>query len=481
MNIQPKHLLIALLTITLVLLSNKMYSQVSSPKSVAFNPIATNKKQIVQSQTINIDPSQNYQPPMGMSADDVIRQANYQMMQHMGFSPPVIPPSDPIERHKFIIEGYKKSMESKGARQRAMVQEILNEDMPTIEQLETAERLKLTAHYRKAFSEIQKMQQDSVPFSLKRAVYLIENAYFDNTLPYSDYAKNIKIKTDGLKVLMKREKILPSNNLGKNYLIQKLYSEKVVEYKDGKVSRVHKPYQYDFEDYTGESDWTKMFVSKLLATGTGQCHSLPLLYLILAEETNTKAWLSLAPEHSFIVFSDNAKKTFYNYETTNGNSVSYDWMMESGYINTQAIQNHIYLDTLSKDGLIATLLADLVMGYTAKFGYDTFIETVSDEIIRIKPSSLQGQMLRADIMTLIAKAETKRNGNPPLEQFQLYPNLYKAYTQLMKQYDLIDNLGYVKMPKEKYEWWLSSLNDAKHTQEKQALKTKIKNDVKTTN
>ena len=280
---------------------------------------------------------------------------------------------------------------------------------------------------------------------------------------------------------MKNEKISENNNLGKNYAIQKLFSEKITEYKDNKLYKTYNPFGYDFEDYTGLEDWSKMFVSKLLSTGKGQCHSLPLLYLILAEEINASAWLSLAPEHSFIQFSDNRKSLFYNFETTNGNSVSTDWIMESGYINTQAIKNGIYLDTLGKRELMSTLLADLVMGYTTKFGYDEFVFTMVDSLLATNPKSIQGQIFKADLLALKTNQALQKVGNPPIEKIKEYSEANVYYTDLMKQYEIIKNLGYMQMPSEMYNEWLLSLNSEKNKQEKQKLQTSIISNVKKNN
>ncbi len=57
----------------------------------------------------------------------------------------------------------------------------------------------------------------------------------------------------------------------------------------------HLPYTYDFDDMFGDRDWTSMFVTKLLATKQGNCHSLPYLYKILADELGIKSHLALAP------------------------------------------------------------------------------------------------------------------------------------------------------------------------------------------
>src|SRR5690606_22632601 len=87
------------------------------------------------------------------------------------------------------------------------------------------------------------------------------------------------------------------SNLAKNFMLFQFFSD-TLEIKSRDLK--HLPLEYDFEDYMGINDWSKMFVSKLLETGKGQCNSLPRLYLILAEEIGAEAFLSLSPNHSYI-------------------------------------------------------------------------------------------------------------------------------------------------------------------------------------
>lgn len=65
--------------------------------------------------------------------------------------------------------------------------------------------------------------------------------------------------------------------------------------------------KYDFEDFYARGDLSKYMVSKLLAQNTGQCHSLPLLYLILAEELGVKAHLCFSPNHSILNYQTKVK------------------------------------------------------------------------------------------------------------------------------------------------------------------------------
>lgn len=443
-------------------------SQVTTPRQIAFKALNADGSVSNAPQRINTPPPHSYHPPVGMTADDIIRQNNENALRRHGIVQPPSP-NRPMEVQKSTAQ---KQLEE--------IKKILNEDLPAVHSIDI-QRTTLTKHYRDAFAKLLDMQTGKEPFSLKEAVFLIENAWHGDTLDFNSYAQKIKIKVDAIKMLMKEEGISETNNLGKNYIIQKLFSERIVEYKNNVAYRVHKPFTYDFDDFFGNTDWSKMFVSKLLETEKGQCHSLPLLYLILAEETNTPAWLSLAPEHSFIIFSDNTGRVRYNYETTNGNVVSDNWIMESGYISSAAIQNRIYLDTLDRDKLISTLIADLVMGYTGKFGYDNFVVTMVDKLLALSPKSLQGHMFKADILMLQTDLALKKAGNPPLEQITKYPEAHTSYMTLLRQYDFIDRLGYMQMPKGIYEQWLSSLETERYRQEKQRLKTQIISHAKSGN
>ncbi|PHR46497.1 MAG: hypothetical protein COA32_10150 [Fluviicola sp.] len=464
--------------------SHFSYTQVSNPNSVSFtkHSLINIDTQKSNQHSPQHNGSQNYnrQPngSMGGNATDLRRQMQKQTKQRMGYKPPPVPPSDPALRHQFIVQQAQLQKQNKQQQQIAAIKALLNEDLPSI-RTQDDYLFKITKHYRQAFDKLMKMKEDKTSFSLKESVFIVENAYANNTLDYERYNKQIAIKVNVLNMLMKKEGITTTNNLGKNYVIQKLFSERIVEFKDTVVWRVHQPYQYAFDDFLGEEDWSNMFVTKLLHTGKGQCHSMPLLYLILAEEINAKAWLSLAPEHSFVIFSDG--RTFLNFETTNGYPVTENWMMESGYINSMAIKNKIYLDTLGQNALISTLLADLAMGYIDKFGYDDFVVTMTDQLLQMYPKSIQGQILKADLLAIETKRRLQKAGDPPIEEINKYPEANQAYNALLEQYNFIDMLGYKYMPKEVYASWLASLDDEKHQQEKKKLKTAIIRNAKASN
>lgn len=418
-------------------------------------------------------PSPNYTTyPNGNNGHTVRQQVNQQSIKMMGINSPVAPPSEPALRHQFIIGQYNQDRKQQ---QIQYVQAILSEDLrPMVSSNQAPYHAKAKPYY-DAFDLISSMvKKDS--FLLTRAVFLVENAWYDGELSYVAYQKKIKEHADWARLIMRQERLTPNNNLNINYAIQKLYSGKINKYGNGgEVIQSHKPFRYDFKDYRGDTNWTQMFVNKLLYKGTGQCHSMPLLYLLLAEHLGGEAFLSLAPEHSYIKFRDDLGNWF-NFEATNGNLVSDDWLMSSGFVNAAAVKSRIFMDTLGVKELAAQILVDLVQGYRQKFGYDDFLWKAVGRILEICPNSIQAMMLKADMLLLFTKQELRKAKNPPIKDIVRYPKANEYYTALMSQYDAIDNLGYVAMPEELYQAWLRSLaNEKRKVENEQIANTLLKN------
>ena len=179
-------------------------------------------------------------------------------------------------------------------------------------------------HYNTAYNEISDMLSGKKELSLKRTVFVIENAYHQNKLNYDRYSKQIDELVSVCKQILRKENLKTDNYIACHYAIQKLFSESFTYKNTAGKTISFKPFGYDFDDYMGNEDFTKMFVTKLLETKTGQCHSLPLLYLIVAEELNVNAYLGLAPNHSYVKFGNQYQS--YNFETTNGTFVTDQWL-----------------------------------------------------------------------------------------------------------------------------------------------------------
>ena len=88
---------------------------------------------------------------------------------------------------------------------------------------------------------------------------------------------------------------------------------------------------------------------------------MPAIYLILAEALGVKAYLSTAPEHSFIKYPDK-NGNIVNYEPTSNWKISDKWYVDNMAISAQAVRNHIYLDTFNKRQIIADQMLSLAIG-----------------------------------------------------------------------------------------------------------------------
>jgi hypothetical protein len=326
----------------------------------------------------------------------------------------------------------------------------------------------------------QFLQLDPDHFSICKAVYLSESAYYDhsNRPAWTQFEASIEQGARLVRQILKRERLSDKNGTAVNYAIQKLYAQNN-EYYDSatQIQHIVPKLRYDFEDYMGDRDWTKMFVMKLLHTGTGQCHSMPLAYLCLAEQLHAKAYLSLAPNHSFVQYFD-SKGQRYNFEATNGNLVTQIWLMQSTYINATALKNGTYLDTLSSRKLYAQCLGDLLSSYLMKTRrYDDFSEQIIRKILEVDPQNMIALMETANRDHAVFQQTLAASGNPRPEEYSKFPTLYAAYLKLRASEQRIAATGFQEMPKEAYQQWLKSLELEKRQEENRREQERMKQEI----
>lgn len=331
-------------------------------------------------------------------------------------------------------------------------------------------------HYRAAFDKLVDMGENN--FSIKKATHIIENAYFEDSYDYTEFDKTIRQTGDFLRTKMQELNYDSSNNLAKNFLLFQFFSD-TLAIQSSKVK--HLPLTYDFEDYMGKDDWTKMFVKKLLETGKGQCNSLPQLYLILAEEIGAEASLSLSPNHSYIKFQDNAKRKWYNVELTNGMLTTDAFVLQSGYIKAEALQNKIYMHPLSRQQLYAHQFVQLALGYIRKHGYDELVNDIIGKALEVYPNHVNAQLIKSNYDTFKLQYALSQLGigRHNFERIKHYPFAMELYENVDQQYKNVDALGYEVMPEEDYQKWLHSVKEEQNKQENTELQSTIKTNLST--
>lgn len=314
----------------------------------------------------------------------------------------------------------------------------------------------------------QYLQLNPDSFSIAQAIYLTETAWDDDLPTWQQFEDSIKKYANLVKQLLQREGLNAKNNTAINYGVQKLYQQDNAYYDpaDKKLHTVPK-LEYDFNDPMGDGDWSNMFVTKLLKSGKGQCHNLPLNYLCIVQKMGGKAYLVLAPNHSYIQYFDE-KGARYSFETTNGYFIRHNWMMQSTGVSAVALKHGTYLDTLSSRRLYAHCLGDMLLGYVQKIGYDRLADQMVRTILQIDESNLTALTVLQWYTQEKLKEAIHKEGNPPASQMTHYPVIHALYKELMNLHAKMDNIGILTMPLEVYRQWLRSMNnDSQKEQDRQ--------------
>ncbi len=432
----------------LLIMGLNSYAQPASPKFQTFQPLSPRF-------------SQQMQPPIHNQGNSVIQndplaEQNLKLMQQGGMTVP----GPTTARQNKITEA----------------QQFIRED----EAIEKADRrISLPKLFQNNFQQFLQLNPDN--FSIIQAVYLSESAYYDNATlpPYSQFETAIGKRAELARQILNKEGLSEKDDIAVNYAIQKLYSQENQYYDStSRNNYLVKRLGYDFDDYMGDKDWTKMFVTKLLHTGTGQCRSMPLVYLCIAEKLHAKAYLSMAPNHSFIQFFDKDGKR-YNFEATNGNLVTQVWLMQSTYINATALKNKTYLDTLSSRKLYAQCLGDFLLSYLVKTRhYDDFSEQITKKILEIDPTNITALMEQANRSYTIFQNMLRTTGNPPQDKYSNYPELYSAYQNLQDTKQKVKQTGFQEMPQDAYQRWLQSLEMEKQKEQNKMEQDRMQQEIK---
>jgi len=309
------------------------------------------------------------------------------------------------------------------------------------------------SYFREAYSKISGMlEKDSL--DLGRTIFLVENAYYGNTYNYQDYRNAIQESVKQCRLKIEDEKLNPNDNLTKNMMIFRYISDTLV-WRDmvTKKNYYHYPVKYDYDDYDSKDSYDSHFVTKLMRSGKGQCFSMPLYYLVLAEEMGAEAYFSLSPKHSFVKIQHEGK--WYNLELTCNAVLSDAHYMNSGYIKAEAIQNRLFLEPMDKRNTIASMLLQLARGYYDKYGYDDFYMECVNTAKQYLTNEVDAQILQSAYQTRLTLILAKLLNAPNPEKLkEVSPEAYVHYELMLSQYNQIDATGYQDIPEEIYARWL---------------------------
>ena len=321
-----------------------------------------------------------------------------------------------------------------------------------------------TRYYQQAYEIIDSMLTGKTQLDFKKAVLATENAYLDDQLDIDKINNEIEILTSLVKAISATN-FLTYNETDEDIVIKqasifKVLTDTIPIVIDSTHIFLHTPYTYDFEDNWGQNDWTKMFISKLIVAGNGNCHSMPFLYKILAEELHIPAHLAFAPNHIYIKL--HCKKTgWYNTELTSATFPIDAWIMASGYVHLDAIRNGLYMDTLSLQQSVAYNLLDLAQGYQMKFGKSNpyFVVKCCETVLKYHPVNVNAMLTKAEAQKRFIETQMKaQNAKKPDELFA-DSSIKTMYSDMEQTYVRLHQLGYRRMPEEMYLKWMGMLKN----------------------
>lgn len=315
-----------------------------------------------------------------------------------------------------------------------------------------------TKPYQDAMQNLEKQLNGQEKLSLSETYYQVENAYGNSYLSKDEYERILKQSVDFIRNYMRQQGMDINNNEAKNKAIQKFLNDKLTitvpqgEPQPGKKI-THQPFFYDYEDFEGETDHRNFFITKCLATGAGQCNSLPAVYNILAEGIGAKCYLTFAPQHSFVKYPD-ATGQIHSYEPTSAWDISDRWYIEHMFINPQAIQHRIYLDTLNKKQIVANALLDLAFGYMKKYGAadGAFVRDCIRTAMKEFPkrNNIYTYLVYSSLLARQLERVLYENNIKDLKYIGTIPEASGLYQALLKNEETIKKLGYQEIPEQLY-------------------------------
>lgn len=304
--------------------------------------------------------------------------------------------------------------------------------------------------------------------SFKEAVFLSEQGFDNKVSPHNYYYDYINAYTVLIKKYFEASAAPTYKHRDSiNYLLNlSLYNIfcNAIQMNNDTLSIQTKPFKYNFDDPHGQEDFSSTFVTRLLATNSGNCRSLTYLYKILADELGAKCWLSLAPNHIYI--RNYSKRVgWYNTELTSGTFPTDAWIAASGYVSPDAIRNGVYMDTLSNQQSIGLCVLDLAHGYIRQTNdyTDGFVMKCCDLVLQYHPVNPMALLLKAEALKrLYLKQEQEQS----VFAGETHSKMEGIYSELIK-------LGYREMPEKMYRSWISrlALEKSKQTEKIAPLKS----------
>jgi hypothetical protein len=313
--------------------------------------------------------------------------------------------------------------------------------------------------YLEAKTQLENLIQSTESNKYEKAIFLIENAWYENDVKYESYTKVLDKHIENIKKIIKSQydytnyekkalaqsqhKTPSTSFLNKLTINEPNYKRAISNYAiynyikkpfivaDTEKALVQYPYQYSHEDPKATANWENSQVIHLNNTHKGNCFALASFFKILSDRFESDAKLCTAPNHIYIKHADPTGRD-YNVELGTTSFPSAGHISTVTYTTEQAIKNSISQQSLSETQTIALCFVYLAKGYEFKYGNktDKFILECAETALKYDEKCLNAMLLKAEYLENQITANNNQEQKKELERV------------LTKLYDL----GYREMP-----------------------------------
>lgn len=121
----------------------------------------------------------------------------------------------------------------------------------------------------------------------------------------------------------------------------------------------HRPFAYDHSDPLGEHLPNKL-LHHFLKRRRGQCVSMPILFLILADKLGLNVTLGTAAEHMFVHYTDADGQVFNLEATSGGHPARLEWFRSCIPMSDRSIESGLYMRKLSRCETVSLMATTVV-------------------------------------------------------------------------------------------------------------------------
>lgn len=197
----------------------------------------------------------------------------------------------------------------------------------------------------------------------------------------------------------------------------------------------NRPFTYDLADPLGQKVRSKM-LSTYVRTRKGNCVSMPVLFLIVADRIGLKVRLAAAPLHLFVRYTDPGGVDHNLEATSGGHEAPAEYYRAKLPMTDRAIQSGIYMRTLSERETIAQMAASVLDFLMAERRYQEAAD-VADAILAVSPRDAYAMVKKGHAAAAMMQAEfVDKYPDPTLIPPHLRPRfaaLRAAYQERFRQ------------------------------------------------